>query len=120
MVAYAEISARSSSVLTSDRDLKVVRLYGEGLQQLGADNAISTGPYQPCGLWADALYAHPQAPDGLAYASRYDPGEICIALFQRPDLALSAESPTPLVDQLAVLGALLDRYGKSIADAPRS
>ena len=44
MVSYSAVAARASSDIRSIRDLRLVRLYGRGLQQVGCDNAISTGP----------------------------------------------------------------------------
>ena len=82
MVAHADIETRATSVLRCRRDLRVVRLHGAGLQILGLDNSISTGPYEPCGAWADALWAHPEAPDGLAFRSRHDPDEILLCDFR--------------------------------------
>ena len=72
MVAAAEIEGRAIADLVGSRVLRVVRLYGTGLQAVGTDNAISTGPYAPCGLWSDALWDHPDKPDGIAYQSRHD------------------------------------------------
>jgi hypothetical protein len=51
------------SELVCRRDLRVVTLYGSVLQAVGTDNAISTGPYEPCGLWSDAFWDHPDQPD---------------------------------------------------------
>jgi len=98
------------------RDLRLADLHGAGLQQLGLDNAISTDPYRPCGAWAEALWAHPAAPDGIAYRSRHDPREICHAIFERPALTLVAPSPIALLGQLPELAAILSGYGKSIAE----
>ena len=118
LVPYADLAARGTCLLTPARDLKLVRLHGTGLQALGCDNAISTGPYDPCGAWADALWAHKDQPDGIAYRSRHDPGQLCLALFERPDLRLAADDPVPLVRQLPMIAAILSRYGKSIDRVP--
>jgi hypothetical protein len=117
MVAHGQIASRASTEIRSGRDLKLVQLHGAGLQRIGCDNAISTGPYDPCGPRADALWSHPAAPDGLAFRSRHDPGEICIALFERSDLNLAATATTPLTDQLPEVSMLLNRYGKSVSMA---
>ena len=114
MVDYAEIAARALTLIDSGRDLDLVQLHGTGLQQLGCDNAISTGPYGPCGVWADALWAHGSRPDGIAYQSRHDPGEICLALFDRPDLALRPGPPVAL----PALANALSSYRKSICILP--
>jgi len=67
MVSFPAIAERASCELHSPRDLRLVALHGSGLQQVGRHNAISTGPYDPCGAWADAFWAHPDAPDGIAF-----------------------------------------------------
>lgn len=115
MVAASGIITRSATELSLPRDLRFVQMHGSGLQALGTDNAISTGPYEPCGHWADALWDHPDQPDGLAYQSRHDPNEICIALFERPGLTIEVQRTTPLAAILNDVAALLDRYGKSIS-----
>jgi hypothetical protein len=115
MVAQADIEARATSVLRCRRHLRVVRLHGAGLQILGLDNSISTGPYEPCCAWADALWAHPEAPDGLAFRSRHDPDEICLAIFERPTTTFDADPPQRLVDRLPLIANLLGRCGKSLA-----
>lgn len=118
MVGYPDLAERASCTLISARELKVVRLHGNGLQAVGCDNAISTGPYDACGAWADALWEHSDMPDGIAYQSRHDPGEICIALFERCDLQLRAPGSVPLIQQLPAIAGILSAYGKSIADVP--
>lgn len=118
MVAFADLAARASCDLTSARDLRLASLHDAGLQAVGCDNAISTGPYDPCGAWADALWSHPDQPDGIAYRSRHDPAQLCLALFQRPDLHLQAADPVPLIRQLPNVAAILAAYGKSITDVP--
>ncbi len=118
MVDYAEVADRAACELRSARGLRVVRLHGSGLQAVGCDNAISTGPYDVCGAWADALWAHPDRPDGIAYQSRHDSGEICLALFERGDLGLRADEPVPLVGRLGELAGILSGYGKSVVGIP--
>jgi len=115
MVAETEIVSRAATELICDRDLHFVDMHGAGLQALGTDNAISTGPYEPCGLWADALWDHPDQPDGIAYLSRHDPGEICFAIFERLPMEFTARATRPLEVMLKQVASMLDRYGKSIA-----
>lgn len=118
MVSMTEIRERSATELTCDRALRIVRMHGSGLQALGTDNAISTGPYEPCGLWADALWDHGDQADGIAYQSRHDSGEICLALFERPDVSLLRGAPAPLSTMLGEVAKLLDGYGKSLVPGP--
>lgn len=118
MVSFPDLADRASCVLTPTRDLRVVRLHGTGLQAVGCDNAISTGPYDACGAWADALWRHSDSPVGLAYQSRHDSGKLCLALFERPGLRLRAGHSLPLANHLTKIGAILSAYGKSLCDVP--
>lgn len=115
LIDPAEISSRAVSVLAVSRTIRLAAMHGPGLQALGTDNAISTGPYEPCGVWADTLFNHRDQPDGIAYASRHDPGQVCIALFSRADIGLEVVSgPTPLAGMAAEVADLLRRYGKGL------
>ena len=93
----------------------VVKLYGAGLQTVGTDNAISTGPYAPCGLWSDALWDHSDRPDGIVYRSRHDSDQLCVALFQRLDMEFEIRSTGPLITMSKEVAALLERYSKSLS-----
>ncbi|MFA8387887.1 MAG: RES family NAD+ phosphorylase [Pelagibaca sp.] len=117
-VSYNDIKERSFSILQASRDLHLVKAMGENLSRLGTTAAISTGPYDPCGAWSDALFDHPEGPDGILFSSRHNPDEPCIALFERPDITLDEIKTTPLPDLLNEVGALLDRHEKSIFGAP--
>ncbi|TKB05835.1 MAG: RES domain-containing protein, partial [Mesorhizobium sp.] len=118
MVASTDIVSRSATSLVSVRPLRVVRLHGAGLQMVGTDNAVSTGPYEPCGLWSDALWDHKDQPDGLAYQSRHDSSEICLALLQRANVRLSARETLPLSQTLRTVADVLDIFGKSVSEPP--
>ena len=115
LIDLAEVTSRAVSVLGASRTVRLVEMRGRGLQALGTDNAISTGPYGPCGAWADALFNHSDQPDGVAYASRHDPDQVCIGLFSRPDITLEVlGGPTPLADMAADVADLLRRYDKGL------
>jgi hypothetical protein len=115
LVGSGEIATRSLSYLTPSRRLRLVRMHGPGLQALGVDNAVTTGPYDPCGRLSDALFAHPDRPDGIAYASRHDPDQLCVALFSRADITMiPTDDPVPLTDRLVELAAILRRHGKGL------
>ncbi|MGP3699631.1 RES family NAD+ phosphorylase [Rhodobacter sp. NSM] len=117
-VDYREIAVRSLSILRANRPLRLVAAQGANLSRLGTTAALATGPYDPCGAWADALFDHPETPDGLLFSSRHNPDETCIALFERKDIVLTRQKSIPLPDMLADVGRLLDRHGKSVFGAP--
>ena len=115
LIGWDEIATRSMSYLTPSRGLQLLQMHGPGLQALGVDNAITTGPYDPCGRWAEALFSHADRPDGIVYASRHDPDQLCVALFSRADITIiAAAGPVPLAEQIAEVAAILRRYGKGL------
>lgn len=115
MISYEDIKQRSLSVVIANRSMRMVKLYGQGLSYHGTDNSISTGPYEPCGKWADALWQHPDKPDGIAYHSSHDSKELCYALFQRTDFELIVTDQCLLTERIVEIAALLNRYGKSLS-----
>jgi hypothetical protein len=115
LVSVGEIAGRSVAVLALSRALRLVRMHGFGSQMLGVDNAVTTGPYEPSGIWADALFEHADRPDGIAYASRRDPEQICVALFSRPDIDVAVASDSvPLTEMAGEVATVLRRYGKGL------
>jgi hypothetical protein len=113
LVDLADLEARAATELTLEAPARVVGLLGPNLSLLGTDAAIASGPYGPCGAWADALHDHADRPAGLLYPSRHDQG-LCCALFEgRAELA--AGPPRGLAAELAAaVGAILDRHGKGL------
>ncbi len=117
LIGLKDISNRSLTVLGISRSVRLVQMRGAGLQALGVDNAITTGPYEPCRIWANTLFAHPDQPDGIAYSSRHDPDQVCAALFSRPDITLEiASDAVPLTDMLSEVAGVLRRYKKGLSD----
>jgi hypothetical protein len=113
-VDYKAIESRALSILKAGRDIRLVQAYGDGLSKIGTTAALSTGPYEACALWSDALHRHPNAPDGIMFQSRHNPDAHCIALFERADYGLEVHETVLLTDMLVDVGTLLDRHGKSI------
>jgi hypothetical protein len=114
-IGLSAIIDRAVTTLVGSRAVRLVDLCGPGLVQLGLDAAIFSGPYEPCGLWADALYGHPDRPDGILYRSRHDPNETCAAVFERDDLSfVPAAKAAPLGTRLTDVDRLMMRYGKAL------
>jgi hypothetical protein len=111
-VAQNYIRLRCVTELTLSRDLRLVDMRGRGLSRIGTTNAISTGPYAPCWTWSDYLYFHRDMPDGIAYASRHNPVELCYAIFERTDLSVTRNEPIYLWEILAEIRRILGDYHK--------
>ena len=54
-------------------------------------------------------------PDGIAYLSRHDPGEVCYAVFERKSIAFDVKATHPLTAMQSDVAQLLHRYGKSLS-----
>jgi hypothetical protein len=113
-VDNVDLITRARSELRSNRDLRLVKIYGDGLSPLGTNNAISTGPYGPCAAWSDALWDHKDQPDGILYQSRHASTRICMAIFERPDLKFSVSATVALVDEYPRLITMLGLLGKTV------
>lgn len=80
------VDARAYVVLEATAPLTFIQLDGPGLAILGATaEVIHSGgpPYPNAQSWSLELYGHPLNADGIAYTSRHDPHEICLAVFDR-------------------------------------
>jgi hypothetical protein len=109
-VAFKFLEARSFSDIEVMAPLRVVSLHGPGLAQLGATGVVSSGPHASAQRWSSAIFAHPAAPDGIAYRSNHDNGELCVALFDRCQARLRIAGTQRILADRAGLARLLDRY----------
>jgi hypothetical protein len=111
-VSQNYVTLRGVTELACSRELRLVDMHGRGLSRIGTTNAVSTGPYAPCRAWSDYLYSHRARPDGIAYASRHNPLQICYAIFERSDLSFTSGRPVPSADMLPEIRTILRRYSK--------
>ena len=118
IVDYRDVKAKSLSVLTCEQKLRLVNATGANLSAMETTAALFTGPYEPCGAWSDALYEHPEEPNGILYPSRHNPDELCIALFERVGINLTVQETTPLSDLREKISDLLDQHWKSLTGYP--
>lgn len=119
LLARDLIDSRAYAIIRIRRALRTARLYGNGLAVLGATAEITHGgpPYDLPQSWSKALHDHPMALDGIAYRSRHDDNEVCVAVFDRARDDLAVTSRVSDLDQDWFYD-LLDRYQVGIAPAP--
>jgi hypothetical protein len=81
----SEIVLRQRNLFTIDsqRELVFADVTGNGLVKMGADARLSSGSYVAARQWAQAIYDHPQAVDGIRYRSRHDDERYCYGIFER-------------------------------------
>ena len=78
------IEARANTLLRVGRELRLAKLYGDGLAWHGVNADVTTGGVydEPRLLARDLFLTFPDC-DGVAYLARHDNAEICYALFDR-------------------------------------
>ncbi|HZO27164.1 MAG TPA: RES family NAD+ phosphorylase [Chloroflexota bacterium] len=115
-VSARQLSQRSLARLDVTRPLRLVDLTGPGLARLGTTAAMLAGRHRRAQVWSRALWSHPDRPDGILYRARYDPSCICVAIFDRAEHLLRAQSLGDLVTpaNLILLSATLRRYDFSL------
>ena len=112
MLGMKFVQERSFSEIVATGPLRLSSLHGPGLARVGATSAVASGPYDVARNWSRAIHDHPAVPDGIAYRSKHDDDEICIALFDRArDRVAAAGVPLPMIMDLARLAELFARYG---------
>lgn len=109
-VALTFLEARSFSEIEVTARLHLVSFHGPGLAQIGATGAVTSGPHVVAQQWSRAIHDHPAAPDGIAYRSNHDNGEICVALFERAGDRLAPGNSQPMTIDSVRLAELLARY----------
>ncbi|PPD15152.1 MAG: hypothetical protein CTY25_07745 [Methylobacterium sp.] len=109
-VALTFLEARSFSEIEVSAPLRLVSLHGPGLAQIGATGAVTSGPHAVAQQWSQAIHDHPTVPDGIAYRSNHDNGEICVALFEHVGDHLAPSDPQPMTTNRTRLAKLLARY----------
>jgi hypothetical protein len=114
MVAMSEVASRRWSTLQTASAMRLVDFAGAGLNALGTDNGVNTGPYMISRAWAAALHAHPSKPDGIIYVSRHNPAHRCIAVFGKR-IEVAAVAP-PAHFEADWLWSTLKQYHKLLTD----
>jgi len=110
-VTLTALRNRNFFKITSDRPLVLADATGAGLVQMGIDARISSGDYEYCRIWGQAIWEHPQAVDGIRYRSRHDDSVYSIGLFDRVESHLQEENSGNLFDDHPLLlGKILDHY----------
>ena len=110
MIFQEFLQKRSLSVFVAVAPLRLSSLHGPGLSRVGATSAVASGSHTVAQPWSQAIHDHPAAPDGIAYRSKHDDDEICIALFDRArDRIATVGVPQPM-ENLPELTELLALY----------
>jgi hypothetical protein len=109
-VALAFLEERSFSEVEVTAPLHLVSMHGPGLARLGATGVVTSGAHTIAQQWSRAIHDHPSQPDGIAYRSNHDNGELCAALFERVGNRLRIGAQRPILADRHRLASLLKRY----------
>ena len=115
-LARDDLASRAVADGVFTRPVRLVAFGGTGLRRLRATAGTVHATYRVTQAWSEALWSHPDQPDGIRYRSRFDDDQHCVALFDRAAGALRFTASAPLTLVPLRLGALLDRYGLALYD----
>jgi hypothetical protein len=117
LLTRAELAQRALTTFRILRDVRLVKLHGEGLAHVGytADVTSSPPPYDVPQALSRMLWAHSDQPDGILCRCRHDNSLLAIALYHRAADALEAVKTEDLLGDRARLLGWRDRYGFEIA-----
>ena len=94
LITENELDRRFLARFTSNRRLRFVQVYGNGLQKLGVDAGITSclpQEYEFPREWGRAFHQHPENIDGICYLSRHDNTRLCYGIFDQMASAISEE-----------------------------
>lgn len=113
IVARPFVDQRRWSCLIATRDLKLAKLFDEGLIHYGTTSDICAGDdYRHSQLLAGALHATFDDVDGIAYRARHNNGEICFAIFDRiAPSEMRVEETRSFKDEQATVDHLMRLHG---------
>ena len=110
LLSRVDLDERSISTAHLTRDIRLVKLYGPGLSRLRITAETVHGPHDTCRKLALELWRHDESVDGIAYHSRFDDDELCVALFDRARDGVAIDRTEGLMDDDRRLGRILDKY----------
>jgi RES domain len=109
-LSRADLAERSISTGHLTREIHLAQLHGPGLSRLRITAETVHGSHDACRDLALELWKHSEGIDGIAYHSRFDDNELCIALFDRAGDGITIDNTEGLMDDARQLGRILDKY----------
>ena len=110
-VTVTALRNRNLFRIRSDRTLLLADLTGPALVRIGIDARISSGDYEYCRTWGQAIWGHPQGVDGIRYRSRHDDSVYSVGLFDRVRNHLQEDNLGNLYDDnSSCLDKILEHY----------
>jgi hypothetical protein len=113
IIARPFVDERGWTVLAPTRDLRLAKVFDEGLIHHGVTADICAGDdYSMSQRFAADLHAAFSNVDGIAYRARHNNGQICYALFDRVDAAAFVEVERhAFKDERPMIDAIMQLHG---------
>ncbi|NJL27270.1 MAG: RES family NAD+ phosphorylase [Thermoanaerobaculia bacterium] len=111
-ISHKGFAERILSEVRCREPLRLVDLTGKGANLLGADSRLHSTGDRVTQRWSQALYLHPETPDGILYRSRIDDSCLCAAIFDRDPSRFSSTATGSLLEShhSATLRELAELY----------
>lgn len=116
-VLWDQVARRRDASFTTTRPVRLAKVHGPGLGWFKTTTAGVSADFDP--VDNPGAYAAPQqiaadiykstSLDGIQYRSRFDSGELCVALFDRADAAISLNAEGVLLGKDWTRRLLADR-----------
>ena len=122
-IVWSEVEKRRFARFRTTEPLRLADVHGKGLSwegvtvaEVAADHDGKTfpGAYAKTQAISASIHAATDL-DGIAYRSRLDPDQLCIALFDRADRKIELVNEHELIDRTWV-DSLLEACGKHVVD----
>lgn len=122
-IVWSQVEKRRWASFRATEALRLADLHGKGLSWQGVtvaevsadhDGTTYPGAYTKAQAISADVHANTDL-DGLAYRSRFDPDQLCVALFDRADHKIELIEEGVPIDRSWVEG-LLESHGKAIID----
>ena len=119
-----QVRSLAEFVVDQGNPLRLVDLAGVGLARLRLTNSITTSTARRNAVsqaWSKQFYDHPSDPDGIAYMSRQNASELCIAVFERAHRKLKLSVDDRLDSRVGMLriATSFKAYNLSVATSAR-
>ena len=96
--------------IVSTEEIRLVNLTsGASMVWLGVNGSLNSGDRRLAGRWAQAVFQHPDKPDGILYVPRHDPQQVAVALFDRAQCKVYVSNRQEIWDPTGGVAAEVDQ-----------
>ena len=106
--------------IVSTEEIRLVNLTsGASMAWLGVNGSLNSGDRSTAQRWSQAVFQHPDKPDGILYVTRHDPQQVAVALFDRAQCKVYVSNRQEILDPTGGVAVEIDQvlreYGIEIS-----